>query len=295
MLRYAGSGASSALREYAIESEDLVQLHAAAPVDLPDRESVLLAAADVVFTGGYQLYKRKSRLHGNVHFYGCGVDADHYARARDATTVVPDDIRDLPHPVAGYFGVIDERLDYGLIERVADAFSGGSVVMIGPTAKIDPAQLPRRVNLHWLGQRSYDDSYENRGFDDSRERDYSSRGYQQDQGMSGRRDQGNYESGYERTGGSGGSRSYDTDFYGSRGSGNYDSEYGSDYGSQYGSDYGQSGSGTSYTGGQSRSQRGYGYGNNPSSSGSRARSKALAAGELNRRCALSSERSSDCF
>ena len=29
--------------------------------------------------------------------------------------------------------------------------------MIGPTAKIDPAQLPRRTNLHWLGQRSYDD------------------------------------------------------------------------------------------------------------------------------------------
>ena len=128
-----------------------------APIDLPDRESVLLAAADVVFTGGYQLHKRKSRLHGNVHFFGCGVDVDHYARACDTATVVPDDVRALPHPVAGYFGVIDERLDYGLIERLADAFSGGSVVMIGPTAKIDPAQLPRRTNLHWLGQRSYDD------------------------------------------------------------------------------------------------------------------------------------------
>ena len=128
-----------------------------APADLPDRESVLLAAADVVFTGGYRIYKRKSRLHGNVHFFGCGVDADHYARARQAATAVPEDVRDLPHPIAGYFGVIDERLDYGLIERLADAFSGGSVVMIGPTAKIDPAQLPRRANLYWLGQRSYED------------------------------------------------------------------------------------------------------------------------------------------
>jgi glycosyltransferase involved in cell wall biosynthesis len=128
-----------------------------APSDLPDRESVLLAAADVVFTGGYQLYRRKSRLHENVHFFGCGVDADHYARAREAETAVPDDIRALPHPIAGYFGVIDERLDYPLIERLAEAFADGSVVLIGPTAKIDPEQLPRRRNLHWLGQRSYDD------------------------------------------------------------------------------------------------------------------------------------------
>ena len=126
-----------------------------APSDLPERESILLAAADVVFTGGYQLYRRKSRLHANVHFFGCGVDVDHYAQARAAETVVPADVRDRPHPVFGYFGVIDERLDYELIERVADAFPGGSVVMIGPTAKIDPTQLPRRANLHWLGQRSY--------------------------------------------------------------------------------------------------------------------------------------------
>jgi glycosyltransferase involved in cell wall biosynthesis len=128
-----------------------------APKDLPERESVLLAAADVVFAGGYQLYKRKSRLHGNVHFYGCGVDLDHYARARDGDTVIPADVRDLPHPIVGYFGVIDERLDYDLIARLADAFPQGSVVMIGPFAKINREQLPQRANLHWLGQRSYED------------------------------------------------------------------------------------------------------------------------------------------
>jgi len=25
-------------------------------------------------------------------------------------------------------------------------------VMVGPVVKIDPASLPRRVNIHWLGQ-----------------------------------------------------------------------------------------------------------------------------------------------
>ena len=128
-----------------------------APADLVDREATLLAAADVVFTGGYRLFTRKSALHGNVHFYGCGVDADHYARAQRADTSVPADVADLPHPMLGYFGVIDERLDYELIDQLAAAFENGSVVMIGPVAKVDPATLPRRANLHWLGQRAYDD------------------------------------------------------------------------------------------------------------------------------------------
>jgi glycosyltransferase involved in cell wall biosynthesis len=128
-----------------------------APPDLPEREAILLAAADVVFTGGHQLFRRKSRLHGNVHFYGCGVDVDHYAKARHAATTVPADVASLPHPILGYFGVVDERLDYELIDALASTFADGSVVMIGPFAKVDPGKLPRRSNLHWLGQRPYDD------------------------------------------------------------------------------------------------------------------------------------------
>ena len=128
-----------------------------APADLVQREATLLAASDVVFTGGWQLFTRKSALHGNVHFYGCGVDSDHYAKAQRAETRIPADVADLAHPILGYFGVIDERLDYELIDELAAAFSSGSVVMIGPFAKVDPAMLPRRANLHWLGQRAYDE------------------------------------------------------------------------------------------------------------------------------------------
>jgi glycosyltransferase involved in cell wall biosynthesis len=128
-----------------------------APADLPQREAALLTRADVVFTGGYQLYSKKSKGHRNVHFYGCGVDVDHYEKARRADTPLPSDVASLPRPVLGYFGVIDERLDYELIDSLATAFLDGSIVMVGPLAKIDPAVLPRRSNVHWLGQRSYDE------------------------------------------------------------------------------------------------------------------------------------------
>jgi glycosyltransferase involved in cell wall biosynthesis len=126
-----------------------------APPELVERERMLLARADIVFTGGRKLFESKSRHHRNVHFFGCGVDVDHFARARNVATPVAAELSSLPKPVLGYFGVIDERLDYALIDRLAGRFADGSVVFVGPLAKVDPSELPRRPNLHWLGQRSY--------------------------------------------------------------------------------------------------------------------------------------------
>jgi glycosyltransferase involved in cell wall biosynthesis len=128
-----------------------------APADIVEREQFLMRHARLVFTGGQQLHAAKSRLHHDVHFFGCGVDVAHYGRARDPDTAVAPEIAGLPGPVLGYFGVIDERLDYALIERLAAEFATGSVAMVGPLAKVDPAALPRAPNLHWLGQRDYAD------------------------------------------------------------------------------------------------------------------------------------------
>ena len=126
-----------------------------APPELVQCERFLLDHADVVFTGGRHLFESKSRHHANVHFFGCGVDADHFARALCDDMRVAPELRDLPRPVLGYFGVVDERLDYRLLARLAEHFAHGSVVLVGPTAKVDPWELPQRENLHWLGQRPY--------------------------------------------------------------------------------------------------------------------------------------------
>ncbi|WP_460834057.1 glycosyltransferase [Lysobacter humi (ex Lee et al. 2017)] len=128
-----------------------------APPDIADRERFVMSKADVVFTGGYQLFESKSKHHANVHFYGCGVDVEHYGKARAEATVVPEPLASLPRPVFGYFGVIDERLDYELIAALAERFPEASVAMAGPFAKIDPNDLPKHMNIHWLGQQKYED------------------------------------------------------------------------------------------------------------------------------------------
>jgi UDP-galactopyranose mutase len=134
--------------------DELSAFHGA-PQELRERERELFARVDVVFTGGESLYEAKKSAHPFVHAVPSSVDANHFASARTGL-VDPDDQAAIPHPRAGFFGVIDERMDCALLERVADARPDLHLVMIGPVVKIDPATLPQRPNIHYLGSKSYD-------------------------------------------------------------------------------------------------------------------------------------------
>ncbi|MEO7520637.1 MAG: glycosyltransferase [Gemmatimonas sp.] len=127
-----------------------------APNELVQRERFLLARADVVFAGGVALAQSKSRFHENVHFFGCGVDVEHFGKARDEATPTHPALDDLSSPVLGYIGVIDERLDYALIGKLAEEMPESTIVMVGPVVKVDLRELPRNPNIRWLGQQNYD-------------------------------------------------------------------------------------------------------------------------------------------
>jgi glycosyltransferase involved in cell wall biosynthesis len=127
-----------------------------APPELRERERELFTIADVVFTGGQSLYEVKRHHHPRVHAFPSSVDAPHFHRARSPMPE-PHDQRSLRRPRLGFFGVIDERMDLELVERVAESRPYWELVFVGPIAKIDPAHLPRRANIHYLGQKSYDE------------------------------------------------------------------------------------------------------------------------------------------
>ena len=128
-----------------------------APPEILKREAQLLSQADLVFTGGWKLFTAKSKFHDNCHFYGCGVEWEHFGRALQEETTVPADLAAVRKPVLGYFGVVDERMDYDLLAALADANPKWSVAIIGPVLKVDEASLPRRANLHWLGRKPYEE------------------------------------------------------------------------------------------------------------------------------------------
>ena len=125
-----------------------------APPELRDNERKLMERADVVFTGGYSIFEAKRHEHRNIHPFPSGVDHSHFVKAR-FNQPVPCDQANLTAPVIGYYGVIDERIDLGLIASMAAARPAWSFVMIGPVVKIDPASLPQASNLIYLGQKDY--------------------------------------------------------------------------------------------------------------------------------------------
>ena len=125
-----------------------------APPDLVSREAQLIEAADVVFTGGWSIWEAKRDRHDNIHALPSSVDAPHFAQARHGLPE-PADQAGIPGPRLGYYGVIDERLDLGLIRDMAAARPDWHIVMVGPVAKLSPGDLPHAHNIHWLGQKSY--------------------------------------------------------------------------------------------------------------------------------------------
>jgi UDP-galactopyranose mutase len=127
-----------------------------APKQLLQRESALLKCADVVFTGGPSLYRSKQSRHEAVHCFASSVEQEHFGKARDPSIEHPA-IRSIPHPRLGFYGVLDERLDIELIGQLAASHPEWQVVLVGPVVKIDAQSLPRRDNIHYLGQQTYAD------------------------------------------------------------------------------------------------------------------------------------------
>lgn len=125
-----------------------------APALLRERERELLRTADLVFAGGRSLCTAKRALRPATHLFPSSIDAAHFAQAR-AQRGDPADQADIPRPRLGYFGVIDERIDLELLAGIADLRPDFNIVMVGPVAKIDPEALPRRANIHYLGQKAY--------------------------------------------------------------------------------------------------------------------------------------------
>ncbi len=130
-----------------------------------DSETKLLSRADVVFTSGLSLYRAIRSRHANVHYFPSSVDAAHFRQARGTHQRLlnhplfsrpgePEVQAELPHPRLGFYGVLDQRVDFALIDAVARTRPDWQLVLIGPVES-NPRSLPRQPNLHYLGPRPY--------------------------------------------------------------------------------------------------------------------------------------------
>ncbi|MEO8377873.1 MAG: glycosyltransferase, partial [Candidatus Sumerlaeota bacterium] len=119
-----------------------------------EREDRVLKKADLVFTGGRSLHTQVVDRHQRAHCFPSGIDFAHFARAANPGSV-PADIAMLDKPILGYFGAVDERIDWKLIETLCRERRHWSIVFLGPLVLIPEVPI-KEPNFHWLGAKSYD-------------------------------------------------------------------------------------------------------------------------------------------
>jgi len=124
-----------------------------APPEVGELEAELLRHADAVFTCGSGLHRAKRNQHPFVHCLPSGVDVAHFATANEAPEA--HELAGLPHPRLGLFGVVDERMDLDLLSHLSKERPDWQVIVVGPIAKVEASRLPHGENVHYVGQRSY--------------------------------------------------------------------------------------------------------------------------------------------
>jgi glycosyltransferase involved in cell wall biosynthesis len=119
-------------------------------------ERDLCRQSDLVFTTARTLWNHKKGYNPETHLALHGVDHQHFARALDEETALPDDLRDCPGPVVGFFGLVHDWIDIRLLAHVAERRPDWTVAVIGK-ANVDLAPLQRLPNVRLLGRRPYEE------------------------------------------------------------------------------------------------------------------------------------------
>ncbi|MDF1738758.1 MAG: glycosyltransferase [Verrucomicrobiales bacterium] len=123
-------------------------------------ERAMLEKVDIVFVTARELESRLKPSHGNVHFMPNVVDFEHFSKAFDEATKIPEDLASIPEPRIGYIGVLsDFKVDFNLLIEVFRTAPDLNLVLIGDEREGQGSDLLKELvkleNVFHLGYRSY--------------------------------------------------------------------------------------------------------------------------------------------
>lgn len=125
--------------------------------DIRRRERELLVKADLVLVTSRELLANKGGVNPNTHWVPNAVDYDRFVAAA-AERVEPAALTGAPRPRIAYVGAVNDKLDLGLLLRVAEAYPAYTLVLVGPErvttddARCALRMLRARPNVRWIGQ-----------------------------------------------------------------------------------------------------------------------------------------------
>jgi UDP-galactopyranose mutase len=95
-------------------------------------------------------------LHPRACLFPHAADVEHFARARQMQQD-PTDQAPIPFPRVGFWGTMNDRIDFALLDAVAARLPEVHFVMVGRLERSCRERMSPRGNIHWLGDRPYAD------------------------------------------------------------------------------------------------------------------------------------------
>jgi UDP-galactopyranose mutase len=121
-----------------------------------DAGTALLDRADLLLTDGAGGFEASRHLHPRTYLFPHAVDVEHFSQAR-ARRREPLDQAGIPGPRVGFWGTVDDRIDFQLLDALAARMPDVHFVMVGEVSRGGREPMSSRPNLHWLGSRPYAD------------------------------------------------------------------------------------------------------------------------------------------
>ncbi len=119
-----------------------------------EAERQLCSRVDAVFAVCHALVDKKKQYNPETHLATHGVDYDLFAKALRPETEVPAELASLPKPVIGFYGTLQDWVDYDIIAHLAEKHPEWSIVLLG-TVLVDVSKIDRYDNVHILGRKSH--------------------------------------------------------------------------------------------------------------------------------------------
>ena len=135
--------------EYTMEGAEILK-------EMKEIEDDLLKKADVVVAVSNKIYDARKQKNKNCYLVPNAIDFDFFNKAASADTPLNEEMKDIPHPIAGYLGVIRSWVDFELLGFLADSLPKVSFVFVGPVeadVKKKADALGSRPNVRFLGNK----------------------------------------------------------------------------------------------------------------------------------------------
>ena len=119
--------------------------------NLKNQSEILKEKVDIIVYAAKSLEDYVKKYKNKIHYVPNGVDINHFI---NSSKNMPDDLKNIPKPIAVYIGAIDDWFGLDFLHEVATRCKDISFVLIGDPV-IDISKLKKLSNLYILGRKNY--------------------------------------------------------------------------------------------------------------------------------------------